>query len=54
MDIDPADQAFYTTQYQQPFEKFIEHEYCAKHRRLHIIEPDSLPTNNVFSSAMAS
>jgi hypothetical protein len=33
MDINPEDETSYTTQYQNAFLKYVENEYCAKHRR---------------------
>jgi len=36
MDISPEDGTFHTTQYQVAFLKFVEYEYYAKHRRLHV------------------
>jgi len=44
----------YTTQYQEAFLKYVENEYCAKHRRLLVTQPESIPINNLVSSAMAS
>jgi hypothetical protein len=32
MDINPEDETSYTTQYQEAFLKYMENEYCAKHR----------------------
>jgi len=34
MDIIPDDKTSYTTQYQEAFLKYVENEYCAKHRRV--------------------
>jgi len=31
MDINPDDETFYTTQYQETFLMYLENEYCAKH-----------------------
>jgi hypothetical protein len=33
MDINAEDETSYTTQYQEAFLKYVENEYCAKHRR---------------------
>jgi len=52
--IIPEDETSGTTQYWEAFLKYVENLYCAKHRRLPIITPDSLPSNDQFSSAMAS
>jgi len=32
----------------------VEYEYCAKHRRLPVIEPERVLSNNLFPSATAS
>jgi len=32
MDINPEDETSYTTQYKEAFLKYVENEYCAKHR----------------------
>ena len=32
MDINPEDETFYTSQYQETFLKYVENEYCSKHR----------------------
>jgi len=32
MDINPEDKTSYTTEYQEAFSKYVENEYCAKHR----------------------
>jgi len=44
----------YTTQYQVALLKYVENEYVAKHRRLSIIKPKRIPSNNLFPSTMAS
>ena len=31
LDINPEDETFYTSQYQEGFLKYVENEYCAKH-----------------------
>jgi len=54
MDINPEDETFYTTQYQQAFLKYVENEYCAKHRRVLVNQLESLPSSNLFPSATAS
>jgi len=53
MDINPENRTAYSTQYQEAFLKYVENEYCAKHRRLLVIEPENVPNNNLFSSGMA-
>jgi len=54
MDINPEDQTSHTNQYQEAFLKYVENEYCAKHRRVSVIEPEKVPNPNSISSAMAS
>jgi len=54
MDISPEDETSYTTQYLVACLKYVENEYCAKHRCLPVTKPKSLPNNNLVSSAMAS
>jgi len=54
MDINPEDETSYTTQYQQAFLKYVENEYCTKHRRLPVIKPETIPNTNLVSSAVAS
>ena len=46
------DETSHTTQYQEVCLKYAENEYCAKHRCLDVIKPKSVPSNNLFSSAM--
>jgi len=54
MDIHPEDETSYTTQYQEAFLKYVENEYCAKHRRLLVIKPDNTQNVNLNSFEMAS
>jgi len=54
MDINPEDETSYSTQYQEAFLKYVENEYCAKHRHLIVTKPESILNNNLVSSAMAS
>jgi len=54
MDINPEDETSYTTQYQEAFLKYVENEYCAKHRRLLVTKHAKLWSNDVISSATAS
>jgi len=54
MDTDSEDEPSYTTQYQEAFLKYVENEYWAKHQLLPIIQPGSVPNNNLISSAMSS
>jgi len=50
----PEDERSYNTQHHQAILKYAEYEYCAKRRRLPVIQHESVPTNNLFSSAMAT
>jgi hypothetical protein len=52
MDINPEDETSYTTQYQAAFLKYVENEYCAKHRRLLVIKSDNALNNNLSSFEM--
>ena len=54
MDINPEDETSYTTQYQGPFLKYVEYEYCVKHRCVPVNKLDCFPNSNFVLSAMAS
>jgi hypothetical protein len=54
MDINPEDETSYTTQYQQAFLKYVENEYCAKHRHFPVIKSNNTLNNNLSSFEMAS
>jgi hypothetical protein len=54
LDMIPENKTSHTTQYQEEFLEYVENEYCAKHREWAITKPESVPRNNLFSSAMAS
>jgi len=54
MDITPEDEISYTIQYQEAFLKYLENQYCAKHRRVPINKLQSLPSSNHIFSATAS
>jgi len=54
MDINPVDETFSTTQFQEAFLKYVENEYCAKHRRMPVNKPQSLLSSNHISAATAS
>jgi len=51
MDIHPEDETSYTTQYQEAFRKYVENEYCAKHRRVPVNKLETVPSNNLLPSA---
>jgi len=54
MNINPADEMSYTIQYQEAFLKYVENEYCAKHRHFPVTKFESIPNNNLVSSGIAS
>jgi len=54
MDINPDDETSYTTQYQEAFLKYVENEYCAKHRHVPANKLESLLSSNLVPSATAS
>jgi len=54
LDINPEDKISCTTQYQEAFLKYVENEYYASHRRVPVITPKSIPSNDLFPRAMAS
>ena len=54
MDINPEDETSYTSQYPEAFLKYVENEYCAKHRRGPVNKLETVPSGNVVLSARAS
>jgi len=54
MDIYPEDETSYTTQCQEALLKDVENAYCAKHQYWLVTLPESIPNNNLISSAMVS
>jgi hypothetical protein len=54
MDINPEDETSNTTQYLEAFLKYVENEYCTKHRRLPVIKSDNTLNNNLSSCEIAS
>jgi len=54
MDSIPEDETFYATQYQEVILKYVENEYCFRHRWLSVIKPERILSNNLFPSTMAS
>jgi len=53
MDINPEGQTSESTQSQKTFLNYVENEQSTKHRRFHLTERESIPSNNVISSANA-
>jgi len=54
MDVNPEGETSYTTQYHEAFLKYVENEYCAKHRRVPVNELETIPSTNLVPSATAS
>jgi len=54
MDINPEDETCYCTQYQEAFLKYVENKYCAKHRRMSVINLKNEQHSHFFPSAKAS
>ena len=54
MDINPEHEKSDTTQYQDPFLMYVMNEFCAKHRCVPVIKPDSIPSNNPVPSTTGS
>jgi len=49
MDINPEDETSYTTQYQEAFLKYVDNEYCAKHRHSPVNKSNNTLNNNLSS-----
>jgi len=54
MHIIPEDNTSYTSQYQEALLKYVENEYCAKHRRMSVMKPENVPSSNLCLSAKSS
>jgi len=54
MDINPDDETSYTTQSQEAFLKYVENEYCAKHRHVPDNVLETIARNNLLPCATAS
>jgi hypothetical protein len=54
MDINSENETSYTTQYQVAFLKYVENEYCAKHRHVPVNQLETVPSCNLVPSATAS
>jgi len=53
MDMNPEDEKFYTTPYQVAILKYVENEYCAKHRCVTVNKLETVPSSNLVPSATA-
>jgi len=54
MHINPEDETSYTTQYQETFLKYVENEYCAKHRRAPVNKHETVLSSNLVPFTTAS
>jgi len=54
MDINPEDEISYTTQYQEACLKYLDNEYCAKHRHVTVNKQEGLASSNLIPSATAA
>jgi len=54
MDINSEDEKSYTTQYQEVFLKYVENEYCAKHRCVLVNKLETIPSSNLVPSSTAA
>jgi len=54
ININPEYEISDTAQYQEAFLKYVENEYCAKHRWLPVTISENIRNNNLSFSAMAS
>jgi len=53
MDIDSEDETSYTTQSTEAFLKYVENEYCAKHRLVPVNGPENVLSSKLTLSSMA-
>jgi hypothetical protein len=54
MDFNPEDETSYTTQYQEAFLKYVETEYCAKHRSVPVNKFETMQSSNLVPAPMPS
>jgi hypothetical protein len=54
IDMNSEDKTSYTTQNHEAFLKYVENEYCAKHRRVPVNKLEIILSSNPVSSATAS
>jgi len=53
IDINPEDETSYATQYQEACLTYMENEYSAKHRRVLVNKPDSVPNRTLVPAIKA-
>jgi len=54
IDINPEDETFYNTQYQQVLLKYVDNEYFAIHRQFPSMKHETVLRNNLLFSVIAS
>jgi len=54
IDINPEEETSFISQYQVVFLKYVDNEYCSKHRLLPVIQPESIQSNNIVLSVKGS
>jgi hypothetical protein len=54
MDINPENETSHPAQYQEAFLKYVENEYCAKHRRVPVNKLEPVQSSNLVPSSTAS
>jgi len=54
IEINPEDETSYTTQYQEAFLRYVENEYCAKHRRVPVNKFETVQNSNFVPTETAS
>jgi len=54
MDINPKDEALYSTQYQEILLMFLENEYCTKHTHVPVLNSNRVLNNILSPSTTAS
>jgi hypothetical protein len=54
MDINPEDETSYTTKYKEALLKYVENEYCAKHRCVPVNKLETVSSSNLVPSATSS
>jgi len=54
MDMNPEDETSYTTQYQEPFLKYVENKFCPKQRCVPVNKLEILPSSKIISSRTTS